>query len=296
MEENNDRFLIRNLFTKKSVIKLAKRIRNNYSAFDEKGFIRTINSKLDLLSFGERNKLIQDALIKYLPNKFEDVVEILVSSLGEKLKADYLGGGNFDFIEISPPYVIERLGIDNFDLSMEALREMTMRLSSEGAIRKFIEKYPEKSLRLLNKWTKDKNVHVRRLVSEGTRPRLPLASPIKMYIKDPRPIIPLLNKLKDDSDLYVRRSVANNLNDISKDNPEIVVETLKKWRKNASKERLWVIRHSLRTLYKRGNKDALKLMGFFKPEVSDIVLSLSEYSIKRRHLNDPTALPLPRDR
>ncbi len=138
----------------------------------------------------------------------------------------------------------------------------------------------KKSLRLLNRWTKDKNVHVRRLVSEGTRPRLPLASPIKMFIKDPRPIIPLLDKLKDDSDLYVRRSVANNLNDISKDNPEIVVETLRKWRNNASKERLWVIRHSLRTLYKRGNKDALKLMGFFKPEVSDIVLSLSENSIK----------------
>jgi len=278
MAEKNERFLIRNLFSKESVKKLAKRIKRNYSKFDEKAFVKKINSKLDPLSFGDRNKLIQDALIEYLPDNFEEVVDILIASLGEKLEGNYMS--DEDFIVMSETYVIERLGLDHFDLSMKALYEMTMRLSSEGGIRRFIEKYPEKSLKLLKKWTKDKNVHVRRLVSEGTRPRLPLESPIRMFITDPKPLIELLNELKDDTELYVRRSVANNLNDISKDNPKIVVDTVRKWKKNASAERMWLIRHALRTLFKRGNKDALELMGYGHPEVSQVKLELHQGSVK----------------
>ncbi len=277
--EEKERFQLRDVFTKESVIKLAKRIKRNYSEFDEKEFIKKINSRLDDLSFGDRNKLIRDALIKCLPDDFETVVKILIDSLGDRLEYNSIEGYE-GFIIMPQTYVIERLGINDFDLSMKALYEMTMRFTSEGAIRRFIEKYPEKSLKLLMEWAHDKNAHVRRLVSEGTRPRLPLESPIRMFVKDPSPIIPLLDELKDDVELYVRRSVANNLNDISKDNPRIVVDTLKKWKKKATKEREWIIRHSLRTLFKRGNKDALELMGYLKPNVSYIELELKQSSVK----------------
>jgi 3-methyladenine DNA glycosylase AlkC len=274
-----EQFQLRDIFNKKGVENLGKRIKSNYPRFNERSFVHTINSKLESLSFGDRSRLIQDALIKFLPDNFEELVKILLDSLNDKLEKD--DWGDYDcFIVVPQTYVIERLGMDNFDVSMNALYEMTMRCTSEGPIRRFIENYPEKSLKLLKKWTKDKNAHVRRLVSEGTRPRLPLESPIRTFLKDPGPIIPLLEELKDDDELYVRRSVANNLNDISKDNPEVVVNTLKRWIKGASKERMWLIRHSLRTLFKRGNKDALELMGYLKPNVSDVNLDLCQESVK----------------
>ncbi|MBT6402316.1 DNA alkylation repair protein [Candidatus Woesearchaeota archaeon] len=273
-----EQFQLRDIFNKKGVENLGKRIKSNYSKFDKEGFVNRINSKLESLSFGDRSRLIQDALIEFLPNNFEELVKILLASLNDKLEKD--DWGDYDcFIVVPQTYVIERLGMDNFEVSMNALYEMTMRCTSEGPIRRFIENYPEKSLKLLKKWTKDENAHVRRLVSEGTRPRLPLESPIRMFVKDPSPIIPLLEELKDDDELYVRRSVANNLNDISKDNPEVVVKTLKRWIKGASKDRMWLIRHSLRTLFKRGNKDALELMGYLKPDVSDVKLELSQESV-----------------
>ncbi len=274
-----EQFQLRDIFNEEGVEKLGKRIKSNYSKFDKKGFVSKINSKLKELSFGDRSRLIQDALIEYLPDNFEELVKILIDSLDKKLEKDDWGD-NSCFIVVPQTYVIERLGMDNFNLSMNALYEMTMRCTSEGPIRRFIENYPDKSLKLLKKWTKDKNAHVRRLVSEGTRPRLPLESPIRMFVKDPSPIIPLLEELKDDKELYVRRSVANNLNDISKDNPEVVVKILKRWIKGASKERMWLIRHSLRTLFKRGNKDALALMGYLKPKVSNVKLELLKDSVK----------------
>jgi len=274
--DEKERFQFREVFNKSSVIKLANRIKKNYPQFDDKGFVNKINSKIDDLSFGNRNKLIQDVLIEYLPDDFEEVVRILITSLGTRNEYNSLEGYE-GFIVMPQTYVIERLGMNNFDLSMKALYEMTMRFTSEGAIRRFIEKYPDKSLKLLMKWAKDKNAHVRRLVSEGTRPRLPLESPIRMFVKDPRPIIPLLDTLKDDPELFVRRSVANNLNDISKDNPKIVVDTLKRWKKGATKEREWVINHSLRTLFKQGNLDALKLMGFENPEIK-----IKKFTIKTK--------------
>lgn len=280
MPSNNERFLIRNLFSKDSVIKLANRIKKSYPQFQKEEFINSINSNLDPLSFGDRSKLIQNKLIKYLPKNFKQTANILIKSLPNKLVKNDMSEAYENFIVVAETYVIKRLGMNNFDLSMKALYEMTKRMSSEGAIRRFIEKYPKDSLTLLKIWTKDQDVHVRRLVSEGTRPKLPLESPIRMFIKDPIPIIKLLDVLKDDKELYVRRSVANNLNDISKDNPKIVVETLKRWKINATKERMWVIKHALRTLYKRGNKDALEMMGYLKPFLSEVEINLVEDKVE----------------
>jgi 3-methyladenine DNA glycosylase AlkC len=145
---------------------------------------------------------------------------------------------------------------------MRAQYELTQRFTAEFSIRVFLERYPEATLARLREWARDPNVHVRRLVSEGTRPRLPWAPRLRSFQDDPRPVLELLELLKDDPELYVRRSVANNLNDIGKDNPAALVETCRRWLDGASAERRWLVRHALRSAVKRGDPDALALLGF----------------------------------
>ena len=119
-------------------------------------------------------------------------------------------------------------------------------------------------MKIMTKWSKHKNHHVRRLASEGSRPRLPWAIALPSFKKDPTLVIKILENLKSDSELYVRRSVANNLNDISKDNPKIVTTLLKKWSKDKSDNMNWLIRHALRTLEKAGDPVALEILGYSK--------------------------------
>jgi 3-methyladenine DNA glycosylase AlkC len=131
-------------------------------------------------------------------------------------------------------------------------------------VRPFIERYPDRMFRQLKQWAKSKNTDHRRLASEGCRPRLPWASALNELKKDPAPILPILELLKDDPELYVRRSVANNLNDISNDHPDIVVEIMKRWQ-GSTKETDWIIKHACRTMLKQGRPDVLSLFGFASP-------------------------------
>jgi 3-methyladenine DNA glycosylase AlkC len=209
----------------------------------------------------ERNNLIRDLLQEYLPKDFPQAVQILISSLGSEILHCELTG--FDaFVVMSQCDFVAKYGLDHFELSMQALYEMTKRFTAEGAIRAFIQKYPDQTLKRLAEWAEDENCHVRRLVSEGMRPRLPLAPRLPQFIKDPRPVLHLLDKLKADPELMVRRSVANNLNDIVKDNPELVMKTLKEWQKMKNKGTQWIIGHASRTLVKQGYEDALALLGY----------------------------------
>jgi 3-methyladenine DNA glycosylase AlkC len=153
-------------------------------------------------------------------------------------------------------------GLGHLDLSLQALYELTKRFTAEGAIRAFLQAYPQQTLARLAEWAEDPNCHVRRLVSEGTRPRLPLAPRLREFVKNPRPILALLERLKADPALMVRRSVANNLNDIAKDHPDLVVETLARWSKDTSPETQWLIGHAARTLLKQGHTGALELLGY----------------------------------
>jgi 3-methyladenine DNA glycosylase AlkC len=146
--------------------------------------------------------------------------------------------------------------------SMRAQHALTQRFTAEFSVRAYLEKHPERTLALLREWTRDPSEHVRRLVSEGTRPRLPWASRLRAFQKDPRPVIELLELLKDDPSLYVRRSVANNLNDIGKDHPALLVATAKRWLKNATPERRWIVNHALRSAIKRADAGALGALGY----------------------------------
>ncbi|MFC1660109.1 DNA alkylation repair protein, partial [Gemmatimonadota bacterium] len=133
---------------------------------------------------------------------------------------------------------------------------------AEFSIRAFIERHPEKTLERLSEWASDPNMHVRRLVSEGTRPRLPWAPRLRRFQEDPSPVFELLEVLKDDPEEYVRRSVANNLNDISKDHPRRVIEVVGRWLEDETKNRTRLARHALRTLVKAGDAGALAALGY----------------------------------
>jgi 3-methyladenine DNA glycosylase AlkC len=145
---------------------------------------------------------------------------------------------------------------------MRAQHALTQRFTAEFSIRPFLMQHEAATLMRLRQWTQDPSEHVRRLVSEGTRPRLPWAPRLPAFQKDPTPVLALLELLKDDPALYVRRSVANNLNDIGKDHPEVLTGTTYQWLQNASEERQWIVRHALRTAIKRGEPGALAVLGF----------------------------------
>jgi len=156
---------------------------------------------------------------------------------------------------------------------------MTQYSSSEFAIRPFIIKYPEKTMSQMLKWSKHDNFHVRRLASEGCRPRLPWAMAISSFKNNPEPILPILNNLKNDESEYVRRSVANNLNDISKDHQVIVLSLAKSWL-NLSTETDWVVKHACRSLLKKGNIDVLALFGLTPPEHIQLCDFICEEKVK----------------
>jgi 3-methyladenine DNA glycosylase AlkC len=154
-------------------------------------------------------------------------------------------------------------GTDHFEDAMAAQYELTKRFTAEFSVRAYIERYPDKTLARLRIWAHDDNVHVRRLVSEGTRPRLPWAPQLRRFREDPMPVLELLELLKDDEEEYVRRSVANNLNDIAKDHPDLVVATATEWW-NGDDNRRRLVRHGLRTLIKQGDPGALAILGYGK--------------------------------
>lgn len=151
-------------------------------------------------------------------------------------------------------------GEDPFEVSMDAMFKLTKRFTAEFAIRDFIIQQPERTLSYLEKWLDDECPHVRRLCSEGTRPKLPWGRRLQCFVQDPEPTIPFLNALKNDESLYVRRSVANHLGDIAKDHPELVFSLCEDWLKQGvSSEVKWVIRHALRHPAKKKNQRALVL-------------------------------------
>jgi 3-methyladenine DNA glycosylase AlkC len=166
-------------------------------------------------------------------------------------------------------FFVARHGLDHFEDSMRAQHALTQLFTAEYSIRAFLEKHPDATLARLREWTTDPSAHVRRLVSEGTRPRLPWAPRVRAFQQDPRPVLELLELLKDDRELYVRRSVANNLNDIGKDHPALLTAVAKRWLRGASPERRWIVGHALRSAIKRADAGALGALGFGdKAEVS----------------------------
>lgn len=258
-------FQVRDFFNPKAVTTMGERFKKADATFDMGGFTEFINPKLAALTYSERLQLITEGQEKFLPSHFPVAAKLIIDSLLPAYGSDELENANDRFIVATKAAFIAKNGLDHFDISMNALYEITKRMSSEWGVRPFFIKYPEKTLAVFKKWATDKNPHVRRLVSEGSRPSLPWGKKLPQFEKDPKPTLVLLELLKNDPSEYVRRSVANHLNDHTKKHPDLVVETLKRWQsESVDKNRMRMIKHALRTLLKKGHAGALEILGYKK--------------------------------
>lgn len=276
----------KNLFNAHVIDAMAEHLGRVHPPFDVGGFATEAQHGLEDLELKARAAQITDALERYLPDDFPQAVAVLTGSLDPVTDApvDALQSGATDrgirgWAVMPMADYVARRGLGDVPLSLDALKAMTMRFSSEFAIRPFLIHHPQDTLRALTAWRTHENEHVRRLVSEGSRPRLPWGIQLKAFIRDPAPVLDLLEGLKDDASEYVRRSVANNLNDISKDHADVAAATARSWMKDADQNRERLVRHAMRTLIKAGHADALKALGYGKPKVRLERFSLSSAGI-----------------
>jgi len=246
-------------FDKELAKMLAKKIMTVQTDFPKAKFIKSVDSKVADLELKDRVELIADELHIHLSNSYAKNIKVLLKILGPENEEETGMFTNFYWVMPIAKY-IEKYGLEDFDLSMNAIQEITKRNTGEYTIRPYLEMYPKKTLSEMKSWSKNKNKHIRRLASEGVRPRLPWASKLDQFIKNPKPILPILNNLKDDSSKYVQKSVANCINDILKDNSKIGKTLIDKWKLKPTKERKWIIKHALRNLIKTNDKWALKVV------------------------------------
>lgn len=240
---------------------IASMIRQVHAQFPHDAFLNDALDGYAPLSLTARGHQVAAALSRHLPADYPRAVGILVESAGQA-HPHRASSGMAGFLFMPHLFYVARHGLDHFEESMRAQHALTQRFTAEYSIRFFLEKHPERTLAVLRDWTRDPSEHVRRLVSEGTRPRLPWAQRLRAFQQDPRPVIELLELLKDDPALYVRRSVANNLNDIGKDHPAVLTTVARRWLRGASEERRWLVRHALRSAVKRAEAGALRALGY----------------------------------
>jgi 3-methyladenine DNA glycosylase AlkC len=256
---------LKTFFSKALVQRLAAELARVESGFPSRAFVKQATAGLDELELLDRGKHIAAALAEHLPPAYPDAIDVLLRSLGPEHATDELVGvGMAPFLYLPHVLFVAERGLDHFELSMHAQYELTKRFSAEASIRPYIAKEPDRTFAVLQKWTRDENPHVRRLVSEGTRLRLPWAMRVAWLDQNPERVLELLELLKDDSTTLVRRSVANNLNDLGKVHPKLLIDTCAAWLEGASAERSALVEHALRSAVKRGEPGALVLLGFGK--------------------------------
>ena len=245
------------------VKKLAQEIHSVYPELNQGKFIgEVLDPEWKNRELKQKMRHITVCLKNHLPAGYQDAIKIL-----ETIAPQFNG-----FVALSFSDFAECYGLNEWEISMNALARFTSSCSSEFAVRPFLDINPERAMHYFYKWADDKDVHIRRLASEGCRPRLPWGMALQKFKNDPKLILPILEKLKTDPEEYVRRSVANNLNDISKDHPELVLELCENW-KGQSPEIDRIVKHACRTMLKSGNVRALMIFGFANPEQ----ISVSEF-------------------
>jgi len=254
------------LLDREAVDCIAHNIGLVYQKFDAAGFRRAAMRDIVPLAIMQRGAHLARVLREFLPARYEDAVEVLLRSLTPPLLPEARPGLSV-FFYLPHSFFVATYGLDAehnagrdpFDPSMRAQYEITRRFTAEFSMRPFLIRWPERTLAQLMEWTHDSDVNVRRLCSEGSRPRLPWGLRIPAFVKDPRPTLPILETLKDDAELYVRRSVANHVGDIAKDHPALAFDLCERWAQEASEERKWIIRHAVRHPAKNGVAAALRL-------------------------------------
>lgn len=250
---SDDPKLLKNVYNRAYIERLASELKRAGVSLEIKNFRDAVmNSQWQDMELKERTSHICHTMADFLPSNFEEACSILVEA-----------GKNFGGYEgmFFPEYV-ERFGLDHWETSLKTLAILTTYSSAEFAIRPFLNKDPQRGAKQMLTWAGHENEHVRRLASEGIRPRLPWASQLKYFREEPSLIFEVLDQLKEDDSLYVRKSVANNLNDISKDHPERALKWSRKSVSTKHPHTLWIVKHGLRTLLKQGEGDALDIFGY----------------------------------
>jgi len=242
----------------------------DFKAADFKAFV--FDEEWAARELKDRMRHISLSLHQYLNLPFADAIALFKLVIAER------SGESFEKM-FFPDYV-ELFGLDHLHLSLDALAYFTPFASSEFAIRPFIKRYETEAMQKMMDWATDANFHVRRLASEGCRPRLPWAMALPAFKQDPSLVLPILELLKDDPEEYVRRSVANNLNDIAKDNPAVTLQIAENWY-GKNPERDWIVKHACRSLLKQANTRALILFGFASPSA----ITISQLAIDKPTLS-----------
>jgi 3-methyladenine DNA glycosylase AlkC len=249
---------LKDFFEASVVAAIAGSLRRAYPPFDERRFTAQCLDGLAERELVARGAHIAEAMRAQLPEAYCQAVEVVLGSLDFDLATP---SSMAAFRYLPHTIFVSTYGLEDPETSMRALHELTQRFTAEFAVRPFLERYPAATLARLATWASDPSEHVRRLVSEGTRPRLPWGSRLRAFVVDPTPVLALLELLRDDPARYVQRSVANNLNDIGKDHPELVVDVCRRWLVGAPEARRWIVTHALRSLVKRGHRPALDVLG-----------------------------------
>ncbi|MDO6763312.1 DNA alkylation repair protein [Agarivorans sp. 1_MG-2023] len=262
-----EQMLMKNGLAEPALQRISKGITAVYPQFDRERFLSLALDGLEALELKQRVTQIIEVLLQTLPADFSETAKIL-SELPKHWDRGDPDDSLRGFAVWPVTDYVAVAGINDPQRALPVLALLTPLFSAEFAIRPFIEKYPELTWSRLHDWCEDEDEHIRRLASEGCRPRLPWGAQLKGLIGDPTPILALLDKLKADDSLYVRRSVANNLNDISKDHPEQVLALCQRWQSKASEEVEWVIKHATRSLVKQGHPLSFPLLGYTaKPQI-----------------------------
>jgi len=263
----------KNVFNRELIAGMADHLGRHFPDFDTSEFRASATRGLDDLELKERSDNIVEALAQFLPESFEKSAPVLMASLMQdppddlyEVRISESGIAGWAIMPMGQYVALH--GQEHFDISMQLLEAMTSRFTSESAIRPFLIEQPVKTLAQMLNWTKNGNRHVRRLASEGCRPRLPWSMQLTEFVKDPGPLLPILEALKNDGAEYVRRSVANNLNDIAKDHPDLVAGIAAEWLVEASKDQQRMVRHACRSLLKQGHQKTLTALGYARPQVS----------------------------
>jgi 3-methyladenine DNA glycosylase AlkC len=246
-----------------------------HPTFDRAAFVADAVASLEAHELLGRARCIMLAMRTHLPRDYGSAVDVMLRTL-PPAEEPREGVGMAPFRWLPHVMYVAEYGLDHYDISMQALHALTQRFTGEWAIRPFIERDPVRTLATLHTWTTDPSAHVRRLVSEGTRLLLPWAPQLKALMHDPRSAIVLLERLRDDPSSYVRRSVANNLNDLGKKHPALLFATCEAWLRDATPARRALVHHALRNAVKRGDREALRLVGAAgraKATLDEIVLA-----------------------
>lgn len=250
--------LLKDIYSKDFLLSFSRIVQSAYKAFDTTAFTAAVMDETwDALPLKARTGRISENLGIFLPSNYESALDILYAI------ADFCVGFPYLFF---PDFVaVYGKAEKHWELSMNALEIFTQKSSSEFAIRTFILSDPERVMRRMTAWAEHPNEHIRRLSSEGCRPRLPWGEALPVFKENPAPVLSILELLKADPSLYVRKSVANNLNDIAKDNPALVLETAHRWI-GINPHTDWIIRHGCRTLIRKANPEVMELFGYATSE------------------------------